>query len=60
MEMKKKLFSVFNNGSVAWRIFSYSAAALAFVLALWIGGAIVYYVIIDNWIRTAFVGRDCE
>lgn len=60
MEMKKKLFSVFNNGSVAWRIFSYSAAALAFVLALWIGGAFVYNVIIDNWIRPAFDGRYWE
>lgn len=39
MEMKKKLFSVFNNGSVAWRIFSYSAAVLVFVLAVWTGGA---------------------
>ena len=57
MEMKKKLFSVFNNGSVAWRIFSYSAAALVFVLAVWTGGAFVYNIVIDNWIRPAFDGR---
>lgn len=57
MEMKKKLFSVFNNGSVAWRIFSYSAAVLVFVLAVWTGGAFVYNIVIDNWIRPAFDGR---